>query len=355
MKLAKKARPSAKGARSEGARSKFGRRSRDRVHLHIENVSELGAVFQVTKKRLNDALARHPKVARQVKITLGTDGDIFDLAIATADALFGWKFQHRGIAKRAPRLKWVHAHGAGINHLLPLDWLPKGAVLTNSRGVHGDRASEYAMMALLALNNRLPEMVTNQRAAHWRQLYSTGIAGKTLLVIGVGSVGGATARLAKKFGLYVLGVRRSGHPQPAVDEMFRPASLHRLLPRADFVLITAPHTDDTHHLLGKKELGLMKRGAGLVNYSRANLVDYGALRKKLGAGELSAVLDVFDPEPLPSSSPLWRTPNLIMTPHSSSDDAERYTPDTLDLVFRNLARFLIGRPLLNRVRPELGY
>src|SRR6185437_15238162 len=112
------------------------------------------------------------------------------------------------------------------------------------------------MMALLALNNRLPEMVANQAASRWEQLFSTGIAGKHLLIIGVGSVGGSTARLAKRFGLYVTGVRRTGKSHPAVDEMYRPEEIRRLLPKADFVLITAPHTQSTHHLLGEKELSL---------------------------------------------------------------------------------------------------
>jgi phosphoglycerate dehydrogenase-like enzyme len=99
----------------------------------------------------------------------------------------------------------------------------------------------------------------------------------------------------------------------------------------------------------------MKDGAGLVNYSRANLIDYEALRSELTKGRLSAMLDVFDPEPLPASSPLWQTPNLIITPHCSSDDAEQYTPKTLDLVLRNAERFLAGKPLLNRVDPRKQY
>ena len=325
------------------------------IHLHIENTRALGDVFEVTRKRLREALQRHPDVAERLKVTIGYDGDIYDRALRTADVLFGWSFDRRDLARRAPGLRWVHAHGAGVNHLLPLDWLPEDAVLTNSRGVHGDKASEYAIMALLALNNRLPEIVANQRQGRWEQLYNTGISGKTLLILGVGSVGGGTARFAKQFGLRVVGVRRTGKPHPYVDEMFKPKDLARLLPKADFVLITAPHTIATHHMIGAKELDRMKRGAGLVNYSRANLVDYDALRRKLERGELLAVLDVFDPEPLPADSPLWKTPNLLITPHSSSDDAARYTPNTLDLVFRNMTRFIDGKPLLNRVRPELGY
>ena len=325
------------------------------IHLHIENTSSLGEVFEVTKKRLREALRRHPKVADQLKVTIGYDGDVYERALRTADALFGWSFDIRNLAHRAPRLRWVHVHGAGVNHLLPLDWLPEGAVLTNSRGVHGAKASEYAIMAVLALNNRLPEIVTNQKQALWKQLYNTSIAGKTLLIVGVGSVGGNTAKFAKQFGLRVLGVRRTGNSHPHVDEMFRPKDLARVLPKADFVLITAPHTQDTHHMIDARMLDRMKQGAGLVNYSRAHLVDYQALRRKLERGELTAVLDVFDPEPLPPDSPLWHTRNLLITPHCSSDDAKQYTPDTLDLVFRNMARLLAGKPLLNRVRPELGY
>ena len=341
--------------KAKSAKAKRSDKSGKRVHLHIENTGYLGPIFQVTKARLQDAVRRHRDVARQIDITLGTDGDIYDRSIKTADVLFGWDFDRKGLAARAPNIKWVHVHGAGVNHVFPLDWLPKGAVLTNSRGVHGDRASEYAIMAVLALNNRLPEMITNQRKSRWQQLYNTGIAGKTLLVVGVGSVGGGTAAFAKKFGMRTIGVRRTGERHPSIDKMVKPQDLNRVLPDADFVLVTAPHTKDTHHMIGARQLDLMKKGAGLVNYSRANLVDYRALRKKLQRNEMSAVLDVFDPEPLPSSSPLWRTPNLIMTPHSSSDDTELYTPHTLDLVFRNMARFLQGKPLLNQVRPELGY
>jgi glyoxylate/hydroxypyruvate reductase len=347
--------PAPKSSRSARPASRTFASADRPIHLHIENSSSLGEVFEVTKKRLREALLRHPRIADRMKVTIGYDGDVYARALRTADVLFGWDFDRRDLARRAPELKWVHAHGAGVNHLLPLDWLPEAAVLTNSRGVHGVKASEYAIMAVLAINNRLPEIVTNQKQAIWRQLYGTGIAGKTLLIVGVGSVGGMTAKLAKQFGLRVLGVRRTGRPHRHVDEMFRPADLAAVLPKADFVLITAPHTQDTHHMIDARMLDRMKPGTGLVNYSRAHLVDYTALCGKLERGELSAVLDVFDPEPLPPNSPLWHVPNLLITPHCSSDDADRYTPDTLDLLFRNVARMLEGRPLLNRVRPKLGY
>ncbi|HKF71321.1 MAG TPA: D-2-hydroxyacid dehydrogenase [Stellaceae bacterium] len=326
-----------------------------RVHLHIENSTGLGPVFEATPKRVREALRRHAKLTGRLRITIGYDGDILERQLATTDVLFAWRFDRENLAERAPRLRWVHAHGAGVSHLMPLDWLPRGAVLTNSRGVHGQKADEYTAMALLMLNNNLPITVTNQRKAKWEQPFNTGIAGKTVLILGVGHVGGGAAGWAKRFGLRVLGIRRSGKKHAHVDEMHRPAALHKLLPRADFVLVAAPLTAETRHMIGARELDLMKPGAGLINYSRADLVDYEALAKRLRAGKLSAILDVFDPEPLPRSSPLWKLPNLIITPHCSSDDREQYTPRTLDLVFRNMERFIAGKPLLNRVDPRLQY
>lgn len=326
------------------------------LHLHIENDSSLGPVFETTPARLAAALAKRPGLAGRLHVTIGADGATFADEMKTAEVLFGWQFDRALIARgEAPKLRWVHAHGAGINHLLPLDWLPKRAVLTNSRGIHAEKADEYTLMALLMLNNRLPESVANQRQSRWEQVFSSSIVGKTVLIVGVGHIGGGAAKWAKRLGLHVVGIRRSGRRHAHVDEMHMPAALHDLLPRADFVLVTTPHTDETTHLIGARELGLMKDGAGLVNYSRAHLVDYDALRAELVSGRLSAVLDVFDPEPLPASSPLWDTPNLVMTPHCSSDDAESYTPKTLDLVFANAERLLAGKPLLNRVNRRRQY
>jgi phosphoglycerate dehydrogenase-like enzyme len=137
--------------------------------------------------------------------------------------------------------------------------------------------------------------------------------------------------------------------------MHRPDALHTLLPRADFVLVATPDTAETHQMLGRTEIALLKRGAGIVNIGRAGVVDYEALRERLLACELSAVLDVFDPEPLPSTSPLWRTPNLIITPHSSLDDPGYYVPRTLDLVIENAIRLADKKALRNRVDLKRQY
>jgi phosphoglycerate dehydrogenase-like enzyme len=326
-----------------------------KIHLHIDNDTSLDEVFEVTPARIKASLKKFPGLARRLRITLEDDGRHLDRHLKTADVLFGWNFNRRNLAQRAPNLRWIHAPGAGINHFLPFDWLPDHVEFTNNRGIHGERAHEYAIMAILMLNNRLPEMATHQRAGRWRQCFNSAITGKTLLVIGVGSVGSGLAMWAKRFGMKVIGVRRTGRPRPHVDEMHKPSALRRLIPRADFVAVTTPATASTRRMLGAREIALMKKGAGLLNYSRAALVDYAALSRRLRRGEVSAILDVFDPEPLPASSPLWKVPNLIITPHCSSDDTELYTPKTLDLVFGQMKRFLAGKPLANVVDRKLEY
>jgi len=155
--------------------------------------------------------------------------------------------------------------------------------------------------------------------------------------------------------MHVIGIRRTGAPRPYVDEMHKPDALRKLLPRADFVVMATPATASTRQMLGRGEIALLKKGAGLLNYSRAALVDYDALRKRLERGEVSAILDVFDPEPLPAGSSLWKTPNLIITPHSSSDDTLSYTPKTLDMLFTQMERFIAGRKLANIVSRTLEY
>lgn len=328
----------------------------DRLRLHIQNVAPMALVYKVTQDRYEAAAARHRDLAARIDATVSEDEAAFAGLVSDADILVGWRFPHREIARLAPRLKWIHMTGAGIEHVMPLDWLPPGTVLTNNRGVHAPKAEQFAMTALLMLNERIPELVTDQRAARWTRRYATDIRGKTALVIGVGHMGAAAAKAARKLGLQVIGLRRTGRPHRAVHEMLPPERLHEGLVRADFVVVTAPLTPATEGLLDAAALDWMKPGAGLVNMGRARIVDYDALCRRLADGRLrGAVLDVFDPEPLPPNSPLWTAPNVIMTPHVSSDDEDNYGPLTIDLVFENIARWIAGKTLRNVVDAGLRY
>ena len=327
-----------------------------RLHLHIKNNRAGEALFRMTPARVAAALERRPDVAGRVHVTIDWDTDNFAASMNNAHGLLTWDLPTEDLARVAPNLKWIHIIGAGIEHLQPLDWLPRGVTLVNNRGIHAAKAGEYGVMAILMLNNHMPAHYDAQRAGRYDPHFATPVAGKTLAVIGVGAMGGAVARQAQRLGLHVIGLRRGGRNARGVHEMFGPEALDAVLGRADFVLITLPLTAETRNLIDRRRLDLMKPTAGLINMSRAAVVDYESLAAKLRAGSLAgAVLDVFDPEPLPTGSPLWNTPNLIATPHISSDDVESYAPLTLDLFFDNAARYLEGRPLRNRVRPRLGY
>ncbi len=330
--------------------------SPQRLYLHIKNNRSGEEVFRMTLQRYRAAARRNPAVAARVKAKIDFDLDNFETSIAKAHALVTWDLPTADLARRAPNLRLIHIIGAGVEHLQPLDWLPPGVTLTNNRGVHAEKAGEYGIMALLMLNNALPYLMTQQRKKTYVESFTSAIGGKTLLVLGAGQMGSAVARQAKRFGLEVIGIRRSPRRTAGYHEVHGLAALDRLLPKADFLLVTVPTTPETRGLIDARRLALMKPSAGLINMGRAPVVDYKALAAALRAGTLGgAVLDVFDPEPLPKSSPLWNVPNLVMTPHTSSDDLLSYTPMTLDLVLENLGRLLDGKPLKNRVRPKLGY
>jgi phosphoglycerate dehydrogenase-like enzyme len=326
------------------------------MHVHVENAGAMMPVFQVREDQYAKALERHPDVAGRIRTTWGWDQDIWKKAARTAEAIITYRFPKEALAADAPNLKLLQILGAGVDYLLPLDWLPPGVQMLTNSGAHVPKAAQSGLMTLLMLNARLPELAWSQRRRKWNRVFTTTLEGKTLLIVGVGAIGSGIARHAKDFGMRVLGIRRSGAPQPHVDEMHRPDALHALLPQADFVVLNTALTPQTRFLMGAKEFALMRRGAALVNMSRGGLVDPAALDAALRSGQLSgALIDVTFPEPPPEDWPFWDTPNLMITPHVLSDDIDAYVPRTLDLFFSNLRRYFAGEPLTNLVDLERSY
>ena len=319
-------------------------------HVHIENASTLMPVFIVRPDQYDTVLARFPDVARRIRTTWGRDQDIYAQEAKTADAMITYRFAHRSLAQDAPNLKLLQILGAGVDYLLPLDWVPDGVTVLTNSGAHVPKAAQSALMALMMLNSRLPELQWSQRQRKWNRVFTTTLEGKTVLIVGVGAIGAGAAEQAKRFGMQVLGIRRSGQPQPGVDEMYTPEDLHAVLPRADFVLLNTALTPQTRFLFKAEEFALMRKGAGFVNMSRGGLVDPAALDSALRSGHLSgAVIDVTYPELPPEDWPYWDTPNLIITPHVLSDDIDQYVPRTLERFFNNLRAFFQGQPLTNQV------
>lgn len=323
---------------------------RNPFQVHIENSRSLQPVFIVFKDQYEAALARHPDLVPIVRTTMGYDLENYAESMRDADAMIGYRFPKETLADTAPRLKWIQVLGAGVDYLLPLDWVPPHISLTTNSGAHVPKASQSALMALMMLNARIPYLVTSQRRHEWNRVFTPTLAGKTLLIVGVGRIGGGAAEHAKAFGMHVIGTRRSGERHPAVDEMHEPEALHALLPRADFVLLNLALTPQTRFVMGQQEFWRMKRGAAFINMSRGGLVDLNALAYSLREGHLSgAMVDVTLPEPLPADSPIFDTPNLIITPHVLSDDIDAYVPRTCDIFFDNVRRHIAGQPLHNLV------
>jgi phosphoglycerate dehydrogenase-like enzyme len=326
--------------------------------IHFETRSNKPDVFRFTEELIASAMTRNGYARDGAATATSLGSDLSDLSwlsdaqvlVTSNDVIVDPRFPRQALPERAPRLKWIHIIGAGIEPLLPLEWLPQQVVLTNNSGVHFDKAVESATMILLMLNSRMLEIVGNQHRCVWDQIFTPTIKGKTALVIGVGDMGAAAAAAARSLGLTVLGIRRSGRPHELVDEMFSIGELDMVLPRADFVVLAAPLTSETVNLMNNRRFGLMKRGAAFFNFGRAGSVDHHALMESLNDRRLSgAVIDVVDKEPLDPDSPLWSTKTLIIMPHVSSDDLDLYLPKTFDLVFQNLERLRTDQPLLNFV------
>jgi phosphoglycerate dehydrogenase-like enzyme len=265
-----------------------------------------------------------------------------------------------GFLERATRLTWVQAQSAGVEHLLARERLraSQRIVLTNMRGVHAPAMAEHVFAMLLSLTRQLPRFRAAQEAGIWGRDAAgmTALSGRTLLVVGLGSIGTEVARRAQAFDMRVLATSRTGKEQPPyVEHLGEAGDLDRLLPEADVVVITAPLTDETRGLFGAERLARLRPGAYLVNVGRGEIVDHDALAAALAAGRLAgACLDVTDPEPLPPEHPLWKLASVVITPHVSAR-AEITSERRREVLRENLRRFAAGEPLLNVVDKEAGY
>lgn len=282
-------------------------------------------------------------------------------AIGDADVVYGSRVTAEQFA-RASRLRWIHSPAAGIGSMLFPAMVRSEVVMTNSRGNSSITIAEHVIAVTLALLRDLPLAWRRQSEQVWAQNeFDAGASIRTLrgsrvLIVGLGSIGGETARLALAFGAIVIGVRRNvAAPRPAGVEVVAPGQLLDQLPLADVVVLAAPQTAATVNVIGARELALMKEGAVLVNVSRGKLVDEAALIGALETGRLrGAALDVFAHEPLDPASPLWRRPDVLITPHVSGFHAG-YWPQATRLFADNLRRFSAGQPLANVVDKEAGY
>ena len=314
------------------------------------------SVFAITKERFDNAIENYRDLKDKIEPIFDWDLDNFYESMKTAEVLVCWDLPTENLAEIAPNLRWIHIIGAGVEHLCPMDWVPEHVSVVNNRGVHAAKAGEFGLMSVLMLHTHIPEIIQNQKNNYWESLYSSPIIGKTLLIIGVGNIGHAVVNKCKLLGMHIIGVSRHGKALDNVDKMVTTEKLDEVLPIADYIFMSTPNTKETFNLLDKRRQSLMKPGVGIINVGRAATMDYDALIDNLNSGHIkAAIIDVFDPEPLPSDSKLWDTPNLLVMPHISADDGDTYIPLTLELVMMNMRRYILKDELNNLVNPDLGY
>ena len=312
--------------------------------------------FTITKEHLDQSLLNFPEIKKKVDIFIDWDQDNFEKSMANSDILLAWDFPTANLKMVAPNLKWIHLISAGVEHLLPLDWMFGDLVLTNSSGAHAKNAGEYGLMSVLMLQRHMTKIITNQKNKKFTSLFSNPIKGKTVVLVGTGTLGSSMAKLIAPLGVNVIGVNKKGRAVEGCSKVITVDKLDSILCDADFLYLAVPDTPETKNLINRERLNKLKSTCGIVNIGRQSVMDYVYLCEKLKKKEIAgAILDVFSSEPIDENSQLWNIPNLIITPHVSSDDNGNYIKLTLDIFIKNLKIFINNGKLNNQIDKKLGY
>lgn len=317
-------------------------------------ITDRGPVYS----RISDAeLARLRAAAPGVDLVVAEQRGRILAEVADADGIIGTISPQ--IIRAGKKLRWFQAHVAGVESMLTPELKASPIVLTNCKIAQGPEIGDHAMAMLLALTRQLNLIIPRRVKEDWpRGEYAPiELLGKRAVIIGVGGLGTNIAARAKAFGMYITGLDpHEIPPSPLVDRWLPPDRLDAVLPDADVVFVAAPHTTESHHMMGAREFGLMKKTAYFIAVSRGGLYDMDALVKALDAKAIAgAGVDVTDPaEPLPKGHPLWKFENVVITPHiagRSDGEHARY----MAIFEENLKRFAAGEPLINVVDKQKGY
>lgn len=285
----------------------------------------------------------------------GTDGKLEDL-VNQADVLFGFPTIPMELIAKSPTLKLFHVLSTGVDRFVTPEMRASRIILTNSRGVQAKPVSEHAVMLMLALSYKLPQLQRNQARSSWEDVGVERLEGKTAGLLGLGAIGEEIARKCKAFDMRVIGIRRNASVRPPnVDEVFAPEDTDEVLRQSDFVLCSLPLTRETERFMDYGRFCAMRSTAYFINVGRGAVVVEDDLVRALKQGQIAgAGLDVFEVEPLPKESPLWGMENVIITPHAAGN-AKANRQKVLAILVENLRRMQAGLPLINVVDMTLGY
>jgi len=301
------------------------------------------------------------ELRQRATIMVGDSAQDFAQAAANADIIFNWSASLallRDVFLISRSLRWIHSRSAGLEQSLFPELIESEVILTNGGGVFSPSLGEFALGAILYFAKDFRRMIRNQMAGVWQQFDITMILGKTLGIVGYGSIGRAVAARARALDMKVLGLRRNARQSKQdslVDHVYEPGQLLEMLPRCDYVVVTLPLTARTRGLIAEPEFAAMKKNAVLINIGRGPTIDERAMVKALSENTIKgAALDVFDQEPLPQGHPFYSMENVLLSPHCAD-----HTPDWLDDAMRfflcQLERFKRGDSLLNVVDKQMGY
>lgn len=295
------------------------------------------------------------KSARQRDIPPTEASRALDGMLTHTEVIFGWRLP-RKVRSRAPRLKWVQSSSVGIDLMVAGSGLLESEViLTTASGVSTTAVAEAALGLIFMLAKKASVLIANQGTRRWEPLVFAVLKGKTMGIVGLGKIGREVARVAKALGMTTLSSTKLEDDTSGVDRVFPPEQLRKMLPDCDFVVVTVPLTPETKGLIGEAELKAMKPTAYLVNVSRGTIIRQEMLIRALKEGWIAgAGLDVYEVEPLPTSSELWTLPGVIVSPHSAGV-MEQYMTAVTGIFCENLRHFLAGEPLVNEFNKKRGY
>ena len=276
--------------------------------------------------------------------------------LPTADILIAWGFinidEH---LPNAPRLRWIHALSAGVEKILSPMVAEASIQLTNVRGIHGIPMSEHVFGMMLAFSRSIAGFARQQQDAVWKRLSLTELYNKTLCIVGLGSIGREIAKRAKAFNMRIVATKQTMTQELFVNELCPPSELDRLLGEADYVVLTVPETPDTVGLFSYERICRMKESAVLINVARGTVGSADGLIQALTEKKIAgAALDVFESEPLPESSPLWKMDNVLITPHCAAV-SPLYLDRAMQCFCENLVLYMNNKSMMNVIDKERGY
>ena len=291
---------------------------------------------------------------------IGDKAETFAQATADASVILNWSGSRdlaSAVFHMCPGVHWVHSRTAGIDTFLFPELLASDIPLTNGSGVFSQSLGEFVLGVMLYFAKDFRRMIRNQEAGRWEQFVVEEIAGQTVGIVGYGDIGRAVATRAHAIGMRVLALKR--HPpaiaDPLVDEFFKPDELAAMLGRCDCVVVSAPLTRETRHMISDPQFESMKPSAVIINVGRGPVIDQAALVRALTEKKIrGAGLDVFEYEPIPEGDPIYKLENVLLSPHCA-DQTKDWMEQSMQFFLRQYKHFSDGEPLKNVVKKKLGY